>query len=402
MRWGEAQVTDAIERSQLGLWWRTFTDDDRFSPFPRNTAALTLLALVPLVALVFAAPAGVAVFYVPSVLCVMAHLFMIYLCGTFGRVVTGPVLVFGALNVGWIWGLVGTLSHIPGFALVIAVYMAVVLSLCLKRLWVQGRADEIALTLMSAICLLAGKYYADQVRQGQIGIGILHIADAVDIATIRAVFDGTFLAVTLVSAAFLALYVHRLWGSAPGSQFVSRKLAFEAAAVVAGLLPLALVRACEGRSEAVAAACVLMCYAAFAYLCGLCDVRVEAWTLVASLVCATLSMARATDVAAAPPVAAFGHLVEACRTSAPLSETLDAAQAIVGMCSHATQGSVLLLRNLVGAAARDAMLPQGLVDAFSFYLGLVVMASVMGVASFLGQRLRERRRIEARLSSNAR
>ena len=141
-----------------------------------------------LVALVFAAPAGVAAFYVPSVLCVMAHLFMIYLCGTFGRVVTGPVLVFGALNVGWIWGLVGTLSHIPGFALVIAVYMAVVLSLCLKRLWAQGRADEIALTLMSAICLLAGKYYADQVRQGQIGIGILHIADAVDIATIRAVF----------------------------------------------------------------------------------------------------------------------------------------------------------------------------------------------------------------------
>ena len=393
-------MPDLADGSRFGLWWRTFSDDDTFSPFPRNTAPLMLMAVFPLLMLVFGAPLDVATFYTLSVLCVMLHLFMIYLCGTFGRVVTGPALVFGFLNVGWIWGLVGTLGRVPGFALVLAVYVITMLSIGLKRLWVQGRADEIALTLMSAILLFAGKYYGGQVREGQIGIGILRIADAVDIKTIRAVLSGTFLTVTLVSAGFLVLYIQRLRESAPGATFVRKKLAYEAFAFVCGFIPLVVVRICVNADmgPALVALLVLCCYCAIAYVCGLWDVRVESWALVALLLCATLSMALPTDVNAAPPVPAFASLLDACRTSVPVREMLDAAAQVVHLCSGVVRPWVDHIALLTGST--HEVLPPDLIDAFSFYLGFVILASVMGIASLVGERVRMRRRIEARLSSN--
>ena len=207
-------------RPRFGLWWRVFSDDDTFSPWPRNTATLTFVVLVPIALLIWVSEPTIMTFFTMLVLSVMLYAFATYLTGTIGRLLTGPALVFGIGTFGWVVGMTGMPMregvYFQTMGAVLTVYVAVAFLISARMLWKARRADTLALCVMCALVGLAGNYYGGQAASGIIGIGFIQLAEAVDTSTVIGVFDGCFIAVLLVCAGLAIVYLSRLAESVAG------------------------------------------------------------------------------------------------------------------------------------------------------------------------------------------
>ena len=380
---------------RFGLWWRVFSEDDEFSLWPRDTAAMSLTLIVPVAALLAIVSPETYPFLTIPVLSVMLHVFATYLTGTIGCVLTGPALVFGVGTLGWVMGLTGMALRpeppfmLSGFAL--TTYLTVTLVVSLRRLWKEGRADFIALTIMGILVGLAGYYYGGQAASGFIGIAFVKLAEAVDGTTVIGVFNGCFIAVLLVSAGLALLYLSRLASSIAGVAFLKRKVVFELVALLVGCAPIVAAALMPAPSPAVACAVVVGTLVLLAFVAGVVGARVESWTLVAFLVLATIGIARHANVDATLPYVGFRYLYIFVSTN-PLSVMLsDAALVVLDALTAPVAG---LARSVVAAvtALGQDQVSRDTLQMFLLYPALVLIASLMGVASFAGEFLRERRR----------
>ena len=388
---------------RFGLWWRVFSEDDTFSLWPRDTAVMSVMLIVPVMAvLVIVSPETYPFLTIP-VLSVMLHVFATYLTGTIGYVLSGPALVFGVGTLGWVMGLTGMALRpeppfmLSGFAL--TTYLAIALVVSLRRLWKEGRADFIAMIIMSVLVGVAGHYYGGQAASGYIGIAFVKLAEAVDGRTVIGVFNGCFIAVLLVCAALTLLYLSRLASSIAGASFLKRKVAFELVALVAGCAPVvavSLMDGLDGLGPAVTCAVAVGILVLFAFAAGAMGARVESWTLVAFLVLASLGIARHANVDATLPYVGFRYLYIFVSTN-PLVVTLtDAALAILDALTAPVIDATRAV--VIGVTALKAdQVSRDVLQMFVLYPTLVVIASLMGVASFGGETLYERRRMKVRV-----
>ena len=218
----------------------------------------------------------------------------------------------------------------------------------------------------------------------------------IDGTTVIGVFNGCFIAVLVVCAGLAALYLSRLAQSLAGASFLKRKVLFELVALVVGSAPIAAVASTPSPEPSLMCLAMVGTLVLVAFAAGATGARVESWTLVAFLVLATIGIARHANVDATLPYVGFRHLYIFVSTNPVAVSLSDAALAVL----DALTAPVADAARVAVAAATALKEDQASRDTLHMLLlgpTIVAIASLMGVASFFGELLRERRR-QSRLS----
>lgn len=365
-------LTDRIKRPiRKGLWWKVFEDDGRMELIPKGAGGDLLAVWLPLVVLLRIAPAGHASLIMPItlILCVMS---MCHVLGLFGTIVTGPLLVYGWTSLLWLIGRPGqdALMGTGSFAEILW-FFAVITVLTVLTGTLRGGANW---TLTFALYAMGGSWII--VRQYETGI--------IDEPTARTWLGYLYLASMAIAVVFTlwSLYKEasllRRWPEARSDELAS------AALTVAGVVPLAIAVALSGVGALPALVGATVAYVALAVAGRMHSPKGLSCLFLPLLVGAAAWAVTAADVAVLPPSTMTDRLVALCG-SGPLAFLAHGAQSIM-------EGCTLLLERPVRAAVAFAInyasnypipaeaLPLDLLQVFCLFAGILLIASVMGIA----------------------
>ena len=353
-----------------GLWWKVFEDDGRLSVIPKSDVMVTILTIAPLYALLRMAPTSTHPQIVLPLALIMFSMGVSYTLSPAFFVTSGPAMVYGWSSLAWLF-LSTDMSYQPGINAIIDVTKSFAMVLVVSC-FTPALSRDVGGTYSLAFYVSALAWFC--VRR--------YVTGYMPEETVRTYLGLAHIAMLLFAAGFTLWAIIQWVRTLPKRPTAVREALGRLALVVAGVAPLAVAHALSALGDTVALLGAGAVYVALAVTARLRSHKGMSGLLFPLVLCATVGIMRQADVGALYPSAltdalrgflAGDGLAQALASGA--TPLVNAFSSLMGPFVTTHAGAVF------GYSAEVvANLPKPLIDVICLYPGIILLASVMGVA----------------------
>lgn len=366
-------LTDRIKRPiRKGLWWKVFEDDGRTEFIPKGSAMDVLLVWLPLIVVLRTVSVDWHANLVTPIMLVLCVMSACHVLGILGNIATGPILVYGWSALMWLVSQ-HNVTQMGNLALMIDP-ITLFAFLTVVTTFTSALRRDMGWTVSMAFYGAGAAWFCGQ----QYAIGSMNEQ------TVRTIMGYVYLASMVIAAVFtLRLFYKeamllKRWPEALPDELKCIVLS------LAGVLPLMAAGALSAAGPLMALLGATVVYVALAIAGRLYSPKGLSCLFLPLLLGVAAWSLTTVDATALPPSTMTDRLVAMC-AGGPLALLAHGAQPVMEGCAKLLEGPVraamLFVQNLGNdnVIPADAISPE-LIQAFCLFVGILLVASIMGVA----------------------